>query len=522
MLLASFLLIVGSANAADIISPVQSIDVYTGDNIIGAADGSRIDGAVEIAVNGKNREDIIGGHLSAVNGGIVGLSNVDSEGNIVDPDFNAVVVNINGGNIKQAARSNNSNIGNSVIYGNILYNVNSGSIGIGSGYSADTTYLMPSGYYGQKGKFTSEVYGNVTLNIGSQNGSTSDVFIGYDDGKNANGFVVATGTSTVRGDVRVNMYSGSAGYVWSGSYGATINGDTHILIDKNAAVTNYVLGGGSNISDTFSCDVLGSTNVTVRGSVGGDIYGSHYDSSRLGLVGGNVNVAIDGGSVKGDVYGAIGNIKGDVYISATNGAAISGNINAGESDGADWTAGTTVGGSVLVSIGNAQVSGTIDGGNNVSGTKTINFGTGTENYIGNNAVIISNFDNVKVSSGSAVKFGAPIDVSLLEVASGSSVAIAEDSKFGELNIIFSEDFATGDTLTFYMTDVFGESSTIVLSAIESSETSLLVTNSHGEEFNASLAGDGSISVGAAIPEPSVCAAVLGAIALGIAACRRRK
>lgn len=464
MLLASFLLIVGSANAADIISPVQSIDVYTGDNIIGAADGSRIDGAVEIAVNGKNREDIIGGHLSAVNGGTVGLSNVDSEGNIVDPDFNAVVVNINGGNIKQAARSNNSNIGNSVIYGNILYNVNSGSIGIGSGYSADTMYLMPSGYYGQKGKFTSEVYGNVTLNIGSQNGSTSDVFIGYDDGKNANGFVVATGTSTVRGDVRVNMYSGSAGYVWSGSYGATINGDTHILIDKNAAVTNYVLGGGSNISDTFSCDVLGSTNVTVRGSVGGDIYGSHYDSSRLGLVGG----------------------------------------------------------SVLVSIGNAQVSGTIDGGNNVSGTKTINFGTDTENYIGSNAVIISNFDNVKVSSGSAVKFGAPIDVSLLEVASGSSVTIAEGSKFGELNIIFSEDFATGDTLTFYMTDVFGESSTIVLSAIESSETSLLATNSHGEEFNASLAGDGSISVGAAIPEPSVCAAVLGAIALGIAACRRRK
>ncbi len=473
VLLASFLLIVGSANAADIISPVQSIDVYTGDNIIGAADGSRIDGAVEIAVNGKNREDIIGGHLSAVNGGTVGLSNVDSEGNIVDPDFNAVVVNINGGNIKQAARSNNSNIGNSVIYGNILYNVNSGSIGIGSGYSADTMYLMPSGYYGQKGKFTSEVYGNVTLNIGSQNESTSDVFIGYDDGKNANGFVVATGTSTVRGNVSVNMYSVSAGYVWSGSYGATINGDTHILIDKNAAVTNYVLGGGSNISDTFSCDVLGSTNVTVRGSVGGDIYGSHYDSSRLGLVGGNVNIAIDGGSV-------------------------------------------------LVSIGNAQVSGTIDGGNNVSGTKTINIGTDTENYIGSNAIIISNFDNVKVSSGSAVKFGAPIDVSLLEVASGSSVAIAEGSKFGELNIIFSEDFAAGDTLTFYMTDVFGESSTIVLSAIESSETSFLVTNSHGEEFNASLAGDGSISVGAAIPEPSVCAAVLGAIALGIAACRRRK
>ncbi len=40
MLLASFLLIVGSANAADIISPVQSIDVYTGDNIIGAADAA--------------------------------------------------------------------------------------------------------------------------------------------------------------------------------------------------------------------------------------------------------------------------------------------------------------------------------------------------------------------------------------------------------------------------------------------------------------------------------------------------
>ena len=101
------------------------------------------------------------------------------------------------------------------------------------------------------------------------------------------------------------------------------------------------------------------------------------------------------------------------------------------------------------------------------------------------------------------------EVSLLEVASDSSVSIADGSQFKELNIIFEEDFGTGDTISnFSLSDIFGDTSTIVESALQSHETSLFVTNSSGEEFNASFNEGGQISVGAAVPEASTYATSL--------------
>ena len=85
------------------------------------------------------------------------------------------------------------------------------------------------------------------------------------------------------------------------------------------------------------------------------------------------------------------------------------------------------------------------------------------------------------------------------------------------------NFGTGDTISnFSLSDIFGDTSTIVESALQSHEISLFVTNSSGEEFNASFNEGGQISVGAAVPEASTYATILGFMALAIALRRKKR
>lgn len=488
------------------------IDAYTPGNVIGVTNGNSVE-QIDITVNGTGREDIIGGHLSPVNGGIVGVSNYDSSSDsLIDKNFDAVLITLNGGNIKQALRSTASNV-NSVIYGNVVYNLNAGSIGIGSGYSADPMYLMGTGYYAQKGSSTNDVYGNVEINIGKEGGDTSDVFIGYNDANNANGFVVGAGTGTVRGDVRVNMQSGSAGYVFGASYGAIVKGDTNIVIGKNAKINGYVLAGGSNAADQFSSDVSGSTNVTVQGVVLGNVYGGHLSGGTRGSIGNGVNVVIDGGTVGGNIYSGVGDIFGNVNV-VLNNATVGGNIYAGS----ESSRGGSISGDVNVEIsGNTSLSGNLLAGDAL-GSKNLSI----KSYASENALKISDFNNVSVFD-STVVFGESFEADLFSVSGNSKVSLAEGTKFDSLNVLYDGEFSVGDELGLSLSAIFGDSVTIVESAVKSNESVFTITNSNGEEFNAFISDSGNISVGqSVIPEPSTYAAIFGALALAFAAYRKRK
>ena len=74
-------------------------------------------------------------------------------------------------------------------------------------------------------------------------------------------------------------------------------------------------------------------------------------------------------------------------------------------------------------------------------------------------------------------------------------------------------------LDFDLADVFGDSATIVESAL-SSDSKFTVTNADGDTFIADY-NSGSINIGAAVPEPATWAAIAGALALAFAAYRRR-
>ena len=373
---------------------VISVDSLVSSDLVGVADGKEIEGKLTININGTDRDDIISGHLTPVKDGVVASSNANATGDgVLDSSLTALEVNLNGGNIRQALRANSGDF-SSKIYGNVVYNINGGSIGIGSGYSGDPLYFIGTGYYAGKGKSSSEVYGNLTINIGRQGGSVDDVYIP--------GFLVANGTGVLHGDSSVNFNSGTINYVWAGgSYGATIEGDTNLLVGEGASVTNYVLAGGSNLLDSFSCDVEGSTNITIKGSVGTHVYGAHYSNQgAVGKVGGSVNILVDGGSVGGDIKGAIGAVSQGVNISLLNGS-VGGNIY-GAMDAA-----SSVGASVNINLaGDSNVGGTIYGsydGASVAGQKTLNIGTSEAAYTGTGTLKVADIDLINVSNSSSAK-----------------------------------------------------------------------------------------------------------------------
>lgn len=487
-----------------------TINEYTPYDVVGVTHGNSVE-KIDITVNGTGRTDIIGGHLAAVNGGTVGKSNYNADADsLYDSEFDAVSVTLNGGNIRQALRSNANNV-SSIIYGNVVYNINSGSVGIGSGYSADPMYVMGTGYYAQKGSSTNEVYGNVTVNIGQSGGSTSDVFIGYNAGNSANGFVVGAGTGTVRGDVSINMQSGSAGYLFGASYGSVVRGSTYVTVGEGARVSYYVLAGGSNINDNFSSDIAGSTNVLIQGSVGTHIYGGHYSGGTSGSIGGNVNVTVDGGSVGGTIYGGVGSIAGNVNI-VLNNANVGGNIYAGSENGR----GGSVAGDVNVSIsGNSNVVGTIYSGS-ASGNKNLLI----KSYVGTNILRISGFDAISVSD-SAVVFETPFHTTLLSVNERSDISLASGTTFDSLELLFAEtEIFTGRevSLDSFFSD---DASTIVLSAISEGNTEVSLFDSDGQQWDV-VYEEGTLTVGSAVPEPSTYSAIFGILALAFVAYRRRK
>lgn len=114
---------------------------------------------------------------------------------------------------------------------------------------------------------------------------------------------------------------------------------------------------------------------------------------------------------------------------------------------------------------------------------------------------------------------------LLSVASDSTVS-AEDISFEKLIINFAEDFVEGDSASVDLNSIFGDSTTVVLSALNDGKK-FSVSDSHSEWNldSVTFGDDGNVSfvVGSqVVPEPATYAAIFGALALAFAAYRRRK
>lgn len=157
----------------------------------------------------------------------------------------------------------------------------------------------------------------------------------------------------------------------------------------------------------------------------------------------------------------------------------------------------------------------------VGGISILTFGNADESFNGTVSAQIDEFDRMEIlNTNSNVTFTNAFEVETLSVQAGTSVALADGTLVERLNIVFDSDFVEGDRISYDLGEIFGDSLTVVASAIET-EGDFTVTNASGDEFFAQYI-DGNTIIGSMVPEPSTYAAIFGALALAFAAYRRRK
>ena len=91
----------------------------------------------------------------------------------------------------------------------------------------------------------------------------------------------------------------------------------------------------------------------------------------------------------------------------------------------------------------------------------------------------------------------------------------------------STDFSSDESNTLDLNSVFGDNASYVLASMQEHNTNLTVVDSSNQEWttkNLNYGDDGTVSfnLGSQVPEPSVYAAVFGALALAFALSRKRK
>lgn len=307
------------------------------------------------------------------------------------------------------------------------------------------------------------------------------------------------------------------------------------------------IGNGANISSNvravaLAAHVYGDVNINISGA--DTVLGKHVyaGSERGSVIEGNVSLNIDGATVKGDVYGGgYGVYLNDVEQSAVikgassiilKNANVVGGVYAGgkgslaitEGDASVTVLGKSISATLISGGGMGQTLNGVEMGNGVvKGSSTLAFGNGLETFEGAVSAQISDFDTVKISMASSVNFEKSFETGLLSVDSSAQVALAEGTKFDSLNIFYYGEFSTGDELGLTLSDIFGDSATIVESALKANENAFTITNLNGEEFYAFISETGNVNVGSfVIPEPSTYAAILGTLVLVFAAYRRKK
>ena len=135
--------------------------------------------------------------------------------------------------------------------------------------------------------------------------------------------------------------------------------------------------------------------------------------------------------------------------------------------------------------------------------------------VADNGTIIT--DSVIVGEGRtlSVTGNSVIEAALLSVYDGSTVSLDSDSTLtiGALEVVLSD---LDEGTTYNLADIFGDDTSIVLSAVENNIT---MSDEQGHSFDAIVSGNGQIT---AVPEPAAYAAIFGALALALALYRRRK
>lgn len=376
------------------------------------------------------------------------------------------------------------------INGNINVNVANGSFNNQTASSAITEALIGTAY----GQSSAVISGNVNVSI------TNGEFYGN---------VFGGGGATVRGDTNLVISGGTFkaedGVFAGNSWGGVTEGNSYLKITGGDFAEANVYAGNHRTGSAFSQNIIkGNANLVVEGGTFKNLNGGSTD----GFLGS---------------YRLAGKIEGNtsIVIRANDNIVINGDINA-SSGFVDGNAEVTFVGdaSKLTFAGNVKAASASGNNGALGGRASIKIGTAEEAFTGGfNAKINDGFASLEVSNADTeVNFANAFNVETLSVESGAKIGLAEGTSFEKFSIVFEGEFSGGETIDYADVLADAETQTVVLSAIESGAQ---FTVFGGDQEWSTVFDNGQFTVGAAIPEPAEFAAFLGILAIFCAAARRR-
>lgn len=251
-------------------------------------------------------------------------------------------------------------------------------------------------------------------------GGSGNAALEVSGGTSGNSWAGALGNKTAVGsDDNSLVHNGDVSLLFNGSYSGTgtasgsgttvfgvvnagsVTGDVSLVFAAaGASYGSFTSTNAASVVGAFKGSIGGTLSIDIQaGTFNKDIMGGHHAADATDSIG-STAISISGGSIVGNVYGGglTGTITGDTAISISSLAPFSGHGESGVIS-AGGTGGSIAGDSTVSfsGIADGSYAGTVSGGSNVAGTRTLNISNSTLTL---NKV--EEFDRINIGAGSTL------------------------------------------------------------------------------------------------------------------------